>query len=189
MCLAVTCHLHLLQNVRDFLRAIALTLGWNGYRNNSQHRKLTVKKKIPPPLLPGLEPETFRSRVRRSTVELSPLPTNNAARLLHGWCHVILWPSGLVVCVHHTTMHQFTMSLYSKPHIYRVLCVFSCNLPPTLLAERSGSFTCYCGNTRVERIPKCESAQKVDPGEQCFSRRSFQDLNPRPFDHGESDTL
>ena len=35
-------------------------------RNKSQHRKLTFKKKILPPLLPELELETFRSRVRRS---------------------------------------------------------------------------------------------------------------------------
>ena len=33
------------------------------------------------------------------------------------------------------------------------ICVFSCNLPPTLLTEWPGSFTCYCGNTGVERIP------------------------------------
>ena len=32
--------------------------------------------------------------------------------------------------------------------------VFSCNLPPALLADWPGSFTCYCGNTGVERIPK-----------------------------------
>ena len=30
--------------------------------------------KILPPLLPGLEPETFRSRVWRPTTELSPFP-------------------------------------------------------------------------------------------------------------------
>ena len=29
----------------------------------------------------------------------------------------------------------------------RMRCVFSGNLPLTLLAERPGSFTCYCGNT------------------------------------------
>ena len=29
-----------------------------------------------------------------------------------------------------------------------------------------GSSTCYCGNTGVERIPRWESAQKVDPGEE-----------------------
>ena len=32
--------------------------------------------------------------------------------------------------------------------------MFSCNLPPALLAEWSGSFTCFCSNTGVERIPK-----------------------------------
>ena len=26
------------------------------------------------------------------------------------------------------------------------VCVFGCNLPPTLLAEWLGDFTCYCGN-------------------------------------------
>ena len=44
--------------------------------------------------------------------------------------------------------------------------MFSCNLPAALLADWPGSFTCYCGNTGVERIPKQESAQKVDPGEE-----------------------
>ena len=37
-CLAVTCHLHFWQNDRDLLRATAVTRGWNGYRNKSQHR-------------------------------------------------------------------------------------------------------------------------------------------------------
>ena len=35
--LAVTCHLHFWQNDRDLLRATAVTRGWNGYRNKSQH--------------------------------------------------------------------------------------------------------------------------------------------------------
>ena len=60
-CLAVTCHLHFWQNDRDLLRATAVTRGWNGYRNKSQNRKLTVEKKILQPLQPGLEPGTFRS--------------------------------------------------------------------------------------------------------------------------------
>ena len=55
--------------------------------------------------------------------------------------------------------------LHSAPHEYSA-CVFSCNLPPALLAEWLGSFTSYCGNTGVEQIPKLESAQKVDPGEE-----------------------
>ena len=73
-CLAVTCHLHFWQDDRDLLRATAVTRGWNGYRNKSQHRKLTLEKKTLPPLLPGFEPATFRSRVRRSTTELSRSP-------------------------------------------------------------------------------------------------------------------
>ena len=36
--------------------------------------------------------------------------------LLHGWCHVKLLPSRRTYCVHHTTMHQFTLSFCSKPH-------------------------------------------------------------------------
>ena len=52
--------------MRDLVRATAVTRGWNGYRNKSHHRKLTMGKQMCPPLLPGLEPETFRSGVRRS---------------------------------------------------------------------------------------------------------------------------
>ena len=51
------------------------------------------------------------------------------------------------------TIQPCTMSLHAKPHTQGV-CVFSCNLPPALLAEWQGSFMCYCSNTGVERIPK-----------------------------------
>ena len=63
------------------------------------------------------------------------------------------------------TIQPCTMSLHAKPHTQGA-CVFSCNLPPAPLVEWPGSFTCYCGNTGVERIPKQESAQKIDPGEE-----------------------
>ena len=56
-CLTVTCHVHSRQNDRDLLRATAVTRGWNGYRNKSQHRKSTLEKKILPPLQQG-----FRTR-------------------------------------------------------------------------------------------------------------------------------
>ena len=37
------------------------------------------------------------------------------------------------------------------------VCVFRCNLPPALLTEWPGSFTCHCGNTGAERTPnKCQ---------------------------------
>ena len=64
--LALTCHLHFWQNDRGLLRATAVTRGWNVYGNKSQHIKLTLEKKILPPLLQGFEPATFRSLVRRS---------------------------------------------------------------------------------------------------------------------------
>ena len=66
VCSAVTCHMHFWQNDRNLLHATAVTWGWNGYQNKSQHRKLTLKKKILPPRLPRLEPGTFQSQVQRS---------------------------------------------------------------------------------------------------------------------------
>ena len=75
-CLAVTCYLHFWQNDRDLLRTTAVTRRWNGYRNESQHRKLTLEKIILPPLLQGFETATFRSRVQPSdhwTIPVHPL--------------------------------------------------------------------------------------------------------------------
>ena len=77
-CLAVTCHLRFWQNDRGLLRATAVTRGWNGYRNKSQHRKLTLEKKILPPLQQGFEPATFRSRVGRSNHWAIPASTDCA---------------------------------------------------------------------------------------------------------------
>ena len=42
--------------------------------NKCQHTKLTLGKKILPPLLPGFELATFRSRVRRSYQQAIPAP-------------------------------------------------------------------------------------------------------------------
>ena len=73
-CLAATCHLHFWQDDRDLLRATAVTRGWNGYRNKSQHRKLTLEKKIISPLPQGFEQATFQSRVWRSNHWAIPAP-------------------------------------------------------------------------------------------------------------------
>ena len=73
-CLAVTCHLRFWQNDRGLLRATAVTRRWNRYQNKSQHRKLTLEKKILPPLQQGFEPATFRSRVLRSNHSAIPAP-------------------------------------------------------------------------------------------------------------------
>ena len=44
--------------------------------NKSQHIKLTLEKRILPPLLPGLELTIFRSWVRRSYQQATPDPNN-----------------------------------------------------------------------------------------------------------------
>ena len=41
------------------------------------------------------------------------------------------------------------------------VCVFRCNLPPALLAEWSGYFTCNCRNTGVERTPNKSQHTKL----------------------------
>ena len=38
VCSAVTCHLHFWQNDREYFHSTAVTQGWNGYQNKSQHR-------------------------------------------------------------------------------------------------------------------------------------------------------
>ena len=82
-CLAVTCHLHIWQNDQDLLRATAVTRGWNGYRNKSQHRKSTLEKKILPPFQQGFEPATFQSRVRCSNHWAIPAPTVSDSISMH----------------------------------------------------------------------------------------------------------
>ena len=71
---------------------------------------------------------------------------------------------------------------FIQSHIRNGVCVFSCNLPHALLAEWPGSFTCYCGNTGMERIPKWVSTESRSRRIK-FSRRSSRDSNPRPFNH------
>ena len=75
-CLTVTCHLHFWQNDRGLLRATAVTRGWNGYRNKSQRRKLTLEKKILPQASScrDLNPRPFDHESGALTTELSPFP-------------------------------------------------------------------------------------------------------------------
>ena len=74
--LAATGHLHFGQNDRGFLCATAVTRGWNGYQNKSQHRKLSLEKKIsPPPPTPHCRdsnPWLFNHESSTLTTELSP---------------------------------------------------------------------------------------------------------------------
>ena len=75
-CLAVTCHLHFWQNDRDFLRATAVTRGWNGYRNKSQHRKSTLRK-FSRRSSRDTNPRPFNHQFGALTTELSPPPVPN----------------------------------------------------------------------------------------------------------------
>ena len=59
---------------RIFLRATAVTQEWNSFRNNSQHRKLSLEKKILLPLLQGFEPVTFQSWVQHCNHWAIPTP-------------------------------------------------------------------------------------------------------------------
>ena len=71
--LALTCHSHV-------LRATEVTRGWNGYRNKSQHRKLTLEKKIIPPLLQGFILRPFDHESGTLTTELFPLSVSKCRR-------------------------------------------------------------------------------------------------------------
>ena len=73
-CLGVSCHLHFWQTDRGLLRTTAVARGLERTPNKSQHTKLTLEKKIRPPLQPGFELATFRSLVRRSYQQAIPAP-------------------------------------------------------------------------------------------------------------------
>ena len=83
-------------------------------------------------------------------------------------------------CVQCTTMHHVTSC--KKPYTSGA-CVFSCNLPPALLAERPGSFTCYCSNTGGGPDTKRRVSTESWPWRRKFSLRSCRVSNPLPFDH------
>ena len=76
-CLAVTCHLRFGQNDRDLLRAAAVTRGWNGYWNKSQHRKSTLENII-------LQPRPFNHESGALTTELSPPPLSPRWKVMTG---------------------------------------------------------------------------------------------------------
>ena len=54
---------------------------------------------------------------------------------------------GLKLCLDSGVVSPF------RPRRVKVVCVFKCNLPPALLAQWLGSFTCNYGDSGVERTP------------------------------------
>ena len=57
-----------------YVRATAVTQGWNGYQNKSQHRTLALKKTILSPLPQRSELVTFHSQVWHSNHWAIPAP-------------------------------------------------------------------------------------------------------------------
>ena len=85
-CLAVTCHLHFWQNGRGLLRANAVTWGWNGYRNKSQHRKW--RRKFSRRSCRDSKPRLSNNESGALTTELSTPPsfqTNKGKRQKSGY--------------------------------------------------------------------------------------------------------
>ena len=120
VCEAVTCHLHFWQNDDHVLCATVVTQGWNGYRNKSQHRKLTMENKSLPLFLPGLEPATFKSLLRCSITELFPLPC------LHCWTSHLRSPSCELVHVYMSLLNAacnlqgFIVTVYLSQNMFPV---------------------------------------------------------------------
>ena len=69
---------------------------------------------------------------------------------------------------------------FMQSHICNGVCVFSCNLPPALLAEWPGSFMCYCGNrggtnTKMSQHRKSTLEKKIlSQLQQGFKPTTFQ---------------
>ena len=80
-CLTVTCHLHFWQNDQDLLHATVVTWGWNRYRNKSQHRKSTRRRKFSQRSCRDLNKRHFNQESSALTTELSPPPVLLNAKL------------------------------------------------------------------------------------------------------------
>ena len=119
-CLAVTCHLRFWQNDRSLLHATVVTRGWNGYRNKSQHRKLTQEKKI---LLPLLDHESGAL-----TTELS-LPLRMGRRTLgersFQFIRPVIWNSASLCQAFTFTLNsELNTHLFSSVILIILICHF-----------------------------------------------------------------
>ena len=84
---------------------------------------------------------------------------------------------------------------YLKPYVYVCVCAFSCDLPPALLADHLGSFTCYCGKTWVETdteirvsTESCLASKPFD-NESVALQLSCTDLRDMDMTWGEGPSL
>ena len=94
-------------------------------------------------------------------------------------------------------MWRFLIGSHTKPgqrhrqpfrlHWVKGVCMFRCNLPPALLAEWPGSFTCDCSNRgwNGQQVRVCTESSLW---RREFSHHSCQNSSSQPFDQ-ESGTL
>ena len=103
----------------------------------------------------------------------------------------VFWISIEVVYLQH--WHGWTVQVLCTPynhapchfmqcHIHKI-CVFSCNLPPALLAEWPGYFKCYCSNMGWNGYRNKSQHRESRPWRRKFSRCSCRDSNQWPFSH------
>ena len=140
MCLAVTYRLppalHLALCDRDLLRVTAVTQGWNVYQDKCRHRQLTLdEKKILPPLLSGLEPESGAIPLCYPAGSLAFCKCNERILCLYGLCFCSLH---FCLCICLCLSVYLCLCLYLSVSICRSvsvlpLCVclpFSLSAPP-----------------------------------------------------------
>ena len=131
-CSAATWHLHFWQCDRDLLRTTAVTR--KGRAMTTEIKVSTEswpcrRRKISPPFLPGLEPKTFRSRVRRSTTEPSPLPTPLRTGVGHFWLKALFgscFGHGLWFLWLPSTCYQGDVLLRHQPRNISSCCSATC---------------------------------------------------------------
>ena len=83
--------------------------------------------------------------ITRTEAEATPPPNSS---LVLGVCYSLSLICQPDIRGHEAPHHHLAVTCHPHPAVWQ------------------GSFTCCCGDTGVERIPKKESAQKVDPGEE-----------------------
>ena len=147
-CLAVTCYLHFWHNDQGLLCATAVTWGWNGYRNKSQHRKSTLEKKISRRSCRDSNPRPFSHESGALTTELSPVkPKQNRIRTGHE-CYtaiesvsqvwmppktmiLIVWPACMLfIGILTLELEENTLRMSNGAHMYNYQqpALYSCKM-------------------------------------------------------------
>ena len=91
-----------------------------------------------------------------------------------------MFPDKLLVSSFPNRFHDYAWTA-AWPALLRLrwakgVCVFRCNLPPVLLTEWPGSFTCHCGNKGGGTDIELDSAHKVNSGGKKVNSR--EEISP-----------